>query len=187
MNITFIWESISLLFISTILLRIAGKKSVSQMSSLEVVITLAIGTTMGHAIKENKFWQIVVILTIFVLYLICVQFLQLKLNILDRYITGNATIVIQNGKIIVEGLKKLRMTTDQLEMKLRQKGIAYISDIKTATIESDGGLGYELMEHTQPVTRKELVEMIEEYRNENLQTTAENKQGNLFNKIPDIK
>lgn len=187
MNITFIWESIGLLFISTILLRIAGKKSVAQMSSLEVIITLAIGTTMGHAIKENKFWQIVVILAVFVLYLIFVQFLQLKISILDRYITGNATVVIRNGQIIVDSLKKLRMTTDQLEMKLRQKGIAYILDVKTATIEFDGGLGYELMEHTQPVTRKELVKMMEDHSIEYSQTCKEDKQDNLFNKIPGIK
>ncbi|WP_419887510.1 DUF421 domain-containing protein [Neobacillus niacini] len=187
MSITFIWESIILLFISTILLRIAGKKSVAQMSSLEIIITLAIGTTMGHAIREHTFWQVLVILTIFVLYLIFVQFLQLKLNFLKRYLTGNTTVVIRNGQIIVDSLKKLRMTTDQLEMKLRQKGIAYICDVKTATIESDGGLGYELMEHIQPITRKEFLQMNMEYRNDNLHSSEENKQGNLFNKIPDIK
>ncbi len=33
------------------------------------------------------------------------------------------------------------MTQEQLEMKLREKGISYISDIKTATIESNGRVG----------------------------------------------
>ena len=187
MNITFIWESIILLFTSTLLLRIAGKKSLAQMTSLEVVIILAVGTTMGHAIKENKFWQVIIILTFFVLYLIFVQYLQLKFSILERYLTGNATVVICNGQIVYDNLKKLRMTTEQLEMKLRQKGIAYISDLKTATIESDGGLGYELMEHTKPVTRMEFLESNYENRKGNLQNNQENKQGNLFNKVPDPK
>ncbi|MEH7121423.1 DUF421 domain-containing protein, partial [Neobacillus vireti] len=66
MNLTFLVEALGLLFISTLLLRIAGKKSMAKMTNLEVVIILAIGTTMGHAIKEHKFWQMIVILTFFI-------------------------------------------------------------------------------------------------------------------------
>lgn len=186
MKLAFLWEALILLISSTILIRIAGKKSIAKMTGLEVVIILAIGTTMGHAIKDHAFWQVIVILAFFVLYLIVVQYLQIKSKKIERYLTGNATIVILNGQIIEKDLKKLRMTTEQLEMKLRQKGISYISDIKTATIESDGGLGYELMELTRPVSRKELFEIMNENGIGNSQFKQENKEDNLFNKIPRI-
>lgn len=77
MNITFLGEALGLLFISTLLLRIAGKKSMAKMTNSEVIIILAIGTTMGHAIKEHKFWQIIIILTFFILYLILIQSVQI--------------------------------------------------------------------------------------------------------------
>jgi uncharacterized membrane protein YcaP (DUF421 family) len=187
MNFTFLLETLGLLFISTLLLRIAGKKSMAKMSNLEVVIILAIGTTMGHAtIREHKFWQIIVILTFFILYLISLQFLQIKSKTIRRYITGNAIIVVQNGQIIKGNLKKLRMTTEQLEMKLRQKGIAYISNVQMATIESDGELGFELMKHAQPITLEELLKLLDQKQNENLQIDQNNKQDNLFNKVPGI-
>ena len=99
MNLTFLWEPIILLFAGTLLLRLAGKKSMAQMTSLEVIVILAVGTTMGHAIKENKFWQIIIILTFFVIYIIFVQYLQLKFRIMERYLTGSATVVILNGEI----------------------------------------------------------------------------------------
>ncbi|WP_160725981.1 DUF421 domain-containing protein [Bacillus sp. USDA818B3_A] len=186
MNITFLVEALGLLFTSTLLLRIAGKKSMARMTNLEVVIILAIGTTMGHAIKEHKFWQIIVILCFFIIYLIIVQYLQMRFKKIQRYLTGNATVVIRNGGIVEDNLKKLRMTTEQLEMKIRQKGIAYISNIKTGTIEIDGGLGFELMEHAQPLTRKEIIEILNE--NQNIQSTNVNTktQENLFNKVPGL-
>ncbi|MDR4947357.1 DUF421 domain-containing protein [Neobacillus cucumis] len=187
MNITFLGEAVGLLFVSTLLLRIAGKKSMAKMTSLEVVIILAVGTTMGHAIKENKFWQIIVILTVFILYLISVQYLQMKFKIIARYLTGNATVVIRDGQIIDNNLKKLRMTTNQLEMKLRQKGIVYLSNVKTATIESDGELGFELIEEAQPITRQELLKIMNANENGPQQKDQNEKKENLFNKVPGVE
>ena len=106
MNITFLWEPIILLFAGTLLLRFAGKKSMAKITSHEVVVILAVGTTMGHAIKENKFWQIIIILTFFVIYLIVVQYLQFKFRTIERYLTGDATVVILNGEIELENSKK---------------------------------------------------------------------------------
>jgi uncharacterized membrane protein YcaP (DUF421 family) len=187
MDLKFIGEALILLFSGTLLLRLAGKKSIAKMTSLEVIIILALGTTMGHAIKENKLWQIIVILTVFVLFLVIVQYLQLKFAKIERYLTGNATVVILNGQIKFDNLKKLRMTTKQLEARLRHKGVSYISDVKTATIESDGGLGYELMEDAQPITRKELLKCIQEYRQGNLQINPQTPSENIFKKVPDTK
>jgi len=187
MNLTFLLETLGLLFISTLLLRIAGKKSMAKMTNLEVIIILSIGTTMGHAtIKEHKFWQIIVILTFFILYLISLQYLQLRSKTIQRYLSGNATVVIRNGQIIADNLKKLRMTTEQLEMKLRQKGIAYLSNVNMATIESDGELGFELMEQAQPITRAELLGILEENRKGNRHTDQDKQQDNLFNKVPGV-
>ncbi|MEH7121496.1 YetF domain-containing protein, partial [Neobacillus vireti] len=117
---------------------------------------------------------------------ICVQYLQIKSKTIQRYLTGNATVVIRNGQIIGQNLKKLRMTTEQLEMKLRQKGIAYISNVNTATIESDGELGFELVENAQPITRAELLKLIEENNNGKLHKDQTKNQDNLFNKVPGI-
>jgi uncharacterized membrane protein YcaP (DUF421 family) len=49
-------------------------------------------------------------------------------------------------------LKKLRLTVDQLEMRLRNQGISNIEDVKKATIEPNGLLGYELQEDAKPLT-----------------------------------
>ncbi|WP_186328357.1 YetF domain-containing protein [Paenibacillus sp. 32O-W] len=65
-------------------------------------------------------------------------------------------MIIENGQIVQKNLRSIRMTVDQLEIRLRQNGIANISDVKTATIEPNGQVGYELMRHAKPVTVGEL-------------------------------
>ncbi|WP_236932771.1 YetF domain-containing protein [Geosporobacter ferrireducens] len=49
-----------------------------------------------------------------------------------------------------------------MEMRLRQSGIKNISDVKTATIEPNGQLGYELIEDAQPLTVGQFRNMINE-------------------------
>ncbi len=46
----------------------------------------------------------------------------------------------------------MRLTIDKLEMHIRQQGVSNISEIKNATIEPNGQLGYELMPDSRPLT-----------------------------------
>ncbi|WP_018130784.1 DUF421 domain-containing protein [Effusibacillus pohliae] len=178
----FLWEAVILMCASMVLLRIAGKKSVSQMTTIERITLLAIGTTMGHAIHESELWQTVVVLAVFVAVLIFFQFIQFRFNFLERILIGNATLVIHNGRVITQNLSKLRMTQNQLEMRLRQKGISCISDVKTATIEANGELGYELMEHAKPLTRSDL-NQLQMQALPNQQASNPKNEKNIFEEI----
>src|SRR4051812_37209032 len=107
-HFNFVFESLLLLLTSVIVLRFAGKKSVAKMTALETVVILAIGTTMGHAVKENKLWQVILVLIFYGVFIIIVQKLELKLSIFERYLIGEATLVINEGKLITDNLRKLR-------------------------------------------------------------------------------
>ncbi|NRD77948.1 DUF421 domain-containing protein [Bacillus sp. BRMEA1] len=152
----YIWESIAILFTGFCLLRIAGKKTVAQMSGLEVITILAIASTTGHAISETGLLKTILTFCALITLLILIQFLSIKFYIINKIFVGNATPVIQDGKVISKNLKKLRISLDQLEARLRENGISSVADVKSASIEITGQLGYELMKHAKPVTLGEL-------------------------------
>jgi uncharacterized membrane protein YcaP (DUF421 family) len=140
------------------LLRLAGKKVIGEMTTLEMVATLAIGTIIGHADKEVL--KTIVTITVFVCVLIVFQYIALKWPFFQKLIIGKPTLVIRDGVVHKENLSKLRMTTEQLEMRIRSKGISNISDIQTATIEVSGQLGYELIKSARPVTHGEIKKLL---------------------------
>ncbi|MDF2947449.1 MAG: hypothetical protein K0S51_2128 [Bacillales bacterium] len=72
-------------------------------------------------------------------------------------ISGRKSIS-QNEKI----LKKLRLTVDLLEVRLRQNSISSIEDIQYATLEPNGQLGYILKPEKQPATKQEFNELLYE-------------------------
>ncbi|MFC0211391.1 DUF421 domain-containing protein [Paenibacillus chartarius] len=143
-----------------ILLRIAGKKIIAEMTPLEMVTILSIGTIIGHAVAENDIWQTVACIGIFVLIMVVFQKLALHIPFVERLLIGKPTMVVKDGQIQTKQLRKLRLTEDQLEMRIRQKGISRISDLRTATVEVNGRFGYELIDSARPVTRGELEELL---------------------------
>jgi uncharacterized membrane protein YcaP (DUF421 family) len=186
-GMNFIIESLFLLITSVVVVRFSGKKTVAKMTGLETVIILAIGTTMGHAVKENKLWQVVVVLIFYGIFLIFVQKMELRFSTFERYIIGEAILVIINGKIVIENLKKLRMTEKQLEMRLRQNGISYVSDVKIGTIESDGEFGYELMPFAKPVSKDELYQLLNKEEGGKTNLKSENIFEKIINEKPTSK
>ncbi|WP_042454388.1 DUF421 domain-containing protein [Neobacillus dielmonensis] len=158
----YIWEAVTILFTGFCLLRIAGKKTVAEMSGLEIITVLAIASTTGHAISETGLVKTILSLCALVLFQILIQFLTIKFTSIERLFIGKETPVIKDGKVITENLKKLRMTFMQLEARLREKGISSASDVKYASIESTGQLGYELMKHRKPVTQEDLDKRLEQ-------------------------
>lgn len=87
-------------------------------------------------------------------------------------------------------LRKLRMSVDRLETRLRQSGISSIDDIKYASIEVSGQLGYELKESKKPATKEDinfLLNQIEQIKNPvgiNTNPQPNNKQeDNIFEEI----
>lgn len=158
-----IWKSVLLVLIGMILLRIAGRKSISQMSVATTVIMISIGTTIVQPIANHELGKAIGSASVFILTLLVVEQLQLKFNIFERLMSGSSKIVVEDGKVIIPNLKRMRYTMDQLEMHMRQNGITSVDDLETATVEPNGQLGYVLKRHARPVTIGDLEEILRSY------------------------
>lgn len=159
MELDWIWNSILVVIGGTLLLRIAGRKSISQMTLAQVVIMIGIGSLLIEPVSGESIWTTLAVGLILVLTLIIMEYAQMKSDKFEKFITGQSKIIIEDGKLNEQNLRKLRFTVDQLEMKLRQHNVAVISDVRWATLEPNGQVGYELKEEAQPVTKKEFLQL----------------------------
>jgi uncharacterized membrane protein YcaP (DUF421 family) len=175
-----IWKSMIIVILGIIMVRISGRKSISQMTVATTVIMISIGDMIAKGIIDKTIWKSIAVVGLFLLTLILLEWMELKFRRIQKWLSGEPITVIKDGEIDVHQLKKLRMTYSLLEMMLRQKGITHVSDLQTATIEINGELGYELKREVKPLTVGELQKLLTEW---NLipKQPAENKSPNLFN------
>lgn len=156
----FILKTLILISAGSVLLRISGRKSISQMTIPQTIIMISIGSLIVQPIAGKSVRNTLITATVFIIFLMVLEYLQTKFDFMEALMTGRSVSVIENGALIQKNLKKLRMTADQLEMRLRQQGISKISDVKTATLEPNGQIGYELMRSARPVTIGDLEQML---------------------------
>ncbi|NMD69305.1 DUF421 domain-containing protein [Bacillus sp. DNRA2] len=193
MDFSFIWQSFLLILAGIILLRIAGRKSISQMTLAQTIVMISIGTIIVQPIVEKSVTKAIIGAAIFVVAIVMIEFLEVKFNFFEKFITGKSIIVIENGKLHTKNLRKLRLTVDQLEMRMRNQGISKFSDIKMATIEPNGLLGYELNDQAKPLTAGEFKQFFDLYFPQ-LQAMAQNppqttsqENGSVFAELKDRK
>ena len=175
----FVWKAILIVVAGTILLRIAGRKTISQMTLAETVIMVAIGSLLIQPVSGGNIWETFLVGAVLVGTLLTMEYIQIKSDRMEKWITGKAKVVIDNGMLNEQNLRKLRLSVDQLEMKLRQNSISKISDVKWATLEPNGQLGYELKDDAKPVTKKDL----EEFKQVLIQLIPSNAQFTHINEI----
>ncbi|MGM0900877.1 MAG: DUF421 domain-containing protein [Bacillota bacterium] len=155
MDLSWIWKAIIIVLGGTTLLRIAGRKSISQMTLAQTVIMIGIGSLLIQPLAGKSIWTTLGVGTVLVITLFLMEIAQVKSDTIEKLITGKSKVLIENGQIKEKNLKKLRFTVDQLEMNLRQKNVTRISDVEYATIEPNGQVGYTLKQEAQPVTYKQ--------------------------------
>ncbi|QHE50596.1 DUF421 domain-containing protein [Pontibacillus sp. HMF3514] len=155
-----ILKSLVMVLAGVFLLRIAGRKSISQMSLAQTVIMISIGSIIIQPIIETSIVRTLIASAVFIFALMVMEELQIKSNKMEKFLTGKSRIVIKNGIIQEDQLRKLRLSVDQLEMFIRQQGITHFSDIKTVTIEPNGQMGYELQEDAKPLTIGEFKKLV---------------------------
>lgn len=174
-----ILKSLVLVLAGVILLRIAGRKSISQMSLAQTVVMISIGSIIIQPIIESSTIRTIVAATVFIGALVLMEYLQLKFNFIEKVITGKSKMIIENGQLNIQNMKKLRFTVDQLEMRLRQQGITNIKDVKTATLETNGQIGYELQDDAKPLTIRDFKKLMNIARPNN----SNSDSNNLFSEI----
>ena len=138
--------------------KLIGKKQVSELSLFDYVIGISIGNftaemTMG---LNNQYINGVVAIFTFGIISWLVSRLTMKSIILRRILIGTPTIIIQEGKIIKENMKKLNIDINDLLEQCRNNGTFDISQIEYAIMEVNGKISIMLKPEYNPVTMNDM-------------------------------
>ena len=120
--------------------KLIGKKQVSQLSLFDYVIGISIGNFAAEMIinlESNEIYGILAVI-IFGVISYLVSIFTMKSIRLRRFLTSSPTVLIQNGNISKEGLKKVRFDLNDLLEVLRCKGYFDISQVEYALMEANG-------------------------------------------------
>lgn len=136
------------------LTRIMGKKQLSQLTFFDYVVGITIGS-IAATMSADKNIQIsngTVSLAIWGFFPILIGFIGLKSRKFLQLTDGRPSIVIKNGEVLEESLKKNHLAIDELMMSIREQGIFKVDDIEIAILETNGELSVMKKSDLEPIT-----------------------------------
>lgn len=153
-----ILRTIIVIIIIFILIKLMGKKQISQMSMFDYIIGITIGSIVADVSLdiEKNFLAGIINLLIFGISDIIVSMLSLKSIRLRNFLNGKETPLIENGNINRENMAKNKITINILQTQARLLGYFNLDEINNAILEPNGMISFEPKEKEKPSTKKDI-------------------------------
>ncbi|WP_152391710.1 DUF421 domain-containing protein [Paenibacillus guangzhouensis] len=138
--------------------KVLGKRQVAQLSLFEYITGITIGSLAAYISMDlEKHWGLGIIsLAVWVGVSFIIEMVQLKTKKLRDFIDSKSQVLIKDGKILEDNLKKVRVTSDELLAQLRKRNVFNAADVEFAIMESNGEFNVLLKRENQPLTPKHL-------------------------------
>lgn len=153
-------------------LRIMGKRQIGELQPSELVVAIMISdlaTVPMESVDIPLLSGIIPVLTLLFAE-VASSYLSLKSKNIRKFIVGQPSIVIYNGKIQEHELERLRFNLDDLLEELRLNNCHDISDVSVAVIETSGKLSVIPRDKARPVTVEDM--KLKNVRHEGLPCTV---------------
>ena len=156
------WETIFRTTVSFIVLlilaRIMGKKQISQLTFFHYATGITIGSIAAEiaAQQETPFVDGIIAMVLWALLTLLMSYIALKSKKARTILDDRPTIVMYEGKIIEEAMKKSRLHLSDLNMMLREQSIFSIKDVQCAILETNGNLSVMKKAGQEPATKKDV-------------------------------
>lgn len=150
-------RTIILYLILIAVVRLMGKRQIGQMEPTEFVVTMLVANLAAIPMQDGGIpllSGLVPILTVLGVGMI-LSSLSLRCVPLRRWLCGKPVILIENGKIIQENLRRTSITMDELTGHLREKDVLRIDQVQFAILETDGNFSVFPYPKHQPASAKD--------------------------------
>jgi uncharacterized membrane protein YcaP (DUF421 family) len=145
-------------------LRLSGKRELVQLNPFDLVVLLTLSNTVQNAIigEDNSVTGgIIGATSLLVVNYLVVRFLYNHRK-LDQFVEGKADVLIDNGKVRTDHLKKELITMQQLSAAARKQGFDDLADVNQCVLEPGGTLTFIARKpDTDDVRHRELLNRFE--------------------------
>ena len=150
-------RTVILFFVTTIVLRLMGKRQLAQLQPYEVVITLMISDLATQPMNDVEIpllSGVVAILTLLLMHSL-LSFLSFWSIRLRAIICGRPSVLVRNGKICEDELSRLCFDLSDLMEGIRSQGLIGLQETGSVVLETNGALSVFPSAENRPATRGE--------------------------------
>lgn len=151
-------RTVILYFAILISMRIMGKRQLGEMEISEFIVAALIADLAATPLQDIGIPLLNGLVPIIIMF--CLEIIIAGLNMrsvkLRKLTYGRPELIIRDGRIIREAMRKNRFTLDELMQELRAQGLTDTAQVEYAVLETNGQLSIILKSGDQPVTASQM-------------------------------
>jgi uncharacterized membrane protein YcaP (DUF421 family) len=127
-----------------VLIRVIGRRELSSLQPFDLILLIVLGDTVQQGLTQDDYSLTGALLAVGTIALlqVCVSFVSYRFPRARGMIEGSPIIVIENGRPIERNMRRERLDLDDVAEAARQQGIARLSEVKWAVLETSGQISF---------------------------------------------
>lgn len=156
------WQSIGRILVVGVLayagllvmLRVSGKRTLSKMNAFDLVVTVALGSTLSTIIvsRQTGVADGLSALALLITLQYIVAWLSVRWTGFKRFIKGEPTLLFHRGQYLKQVMRQQRVSEDEILSALRSAGASWPDDVTAVVLETDGSFTVIQSRNKKPVT-----------------------------------
>lgn len=145
-------------FVLMVIIRLMGKRQLGEMQVSELISAFLISEIASAPVTNPEFPVLHALLSMLIILVleIILPILTMKIPIVKKLFDGTPSYLVYNGHLRQENVKKSRMTIDELGAAIRAQGIADISKVQYAILETNGTVSIFPYKRESPITPEDM-------------------------------
>jgi uncharacterized membrane protein YcaP (DUF421 family) len=125
-----------------VFLRISGKRTLSKLNAFDLVVTVALGSTLSAILLQESIAlaEGATALALLIVLQFLVTFVSVRSSQFAKAIRAEPALLVRNGELCSRTMKRERLTADEVDSAIRAAGGAGLGNVQSVILESDGTL-----------------------------------------------
>jgi uncharacterized membrane protein YcaP (DUF421 family) len=127
-----------------LLTRVTGRRELSSLEAFDLVLLIVLGDAIQQGLTQDDYTvtgAIIAVATIASLQ-VGTSYLAFKFRWARRVLDGDPIVLIQDGNLIENNLRRERITADEVAEQARVQQIASLEDVQWAVFEPNGTISF---------------------------------------------
>lgn len=135
-----------------------SKQHMARLTYFDFTLAISIGALVGHITNDFKedLWTVSSPVVVFSALAVLIGWVAMRFRPVRAFLEGEPTVLIQNGKVLDQNMRRLRYNLDELNSQLRTAGSFDIAHVEFAILEPGGHLSVLPKSQHRPLTPADL-------------------------------
>jgi uncharacterized membrane protein YcaP (DUF421 family) len=129
-------------FALVLLLRISGKRTLTKLNAFDLVVTVALGSTLATVLlsKSVALAEGALAIALLVLLQYAITWVSVRSPGFQSVIKAEPTLLVRRGRFLSAAMKRERITREEILAAVRASGAPDVGHVAAVVLETDGSL-----------------------------------------------